>query len=93
VVLEHYAAGTNPTRPEIPSVILTVNFISALPSAFPIPQSDNLVLAGVAPSVLRGVTKTPASGGLVVAGGIPVTSIITPPAEALTISGAPPTVT
>lgn len=31
VFLEHYAAGTNPTRPEIPSVILTVNFISRLP--------------------------------------------------------------
>jgi hypothetical protein len=31
VFLEHYAAGTNPTRPAIPSVILTVNFISRLP--------------------------------------------------------------
>jgi hypothetical protein len=29
VYLEHYAAGTSPTRPEIPSVILTINFISA----------------------------------------------------------------
>ena len=29
VYLEHYAAGTNPTRPEIPSVILTINFVSA----------------------------------------------------------------
>ena len=29
VYLEHYAAGTSPTRPAIPSVILTVNFISA----------------------------------------------------------------
>jgi hypothetical protein len=29
VYLEHYAAGTTPTRPEIPSVILTINFISA----------------------------------------------------------------
>ena len=29
VSLEHYAAGTSPTRPEIPSVILTINFISA----------------------------------------------------------------
>jgi hypothetical protein len=28
VYLEHYAAGTSPTRPEIPSVILTINFIS-----------------------------------------------------------------
>jgi hypothetical protein len=31
VFLEHYPAGTNPTRPEIPSVIMTVNFVSRLP--------------------------------------------------------------
>lgn len=31
VFLEHYDAGTNPARPEIPSVILTVNFVSRLP--------------------------------------------------------------
>jgi hypothetical protein len=31
VFLEHYPAGTGPTRPEIPSVILTVNFVSRLP--------------------------------------------------------------
>jgi hypothetical protein len=31
VFLEHYAAGTSPTRPEIPSVVLTVNFVSRLP--------------------------------------------------------------
>jgi hypothetical protein len=31
VYLEHYAAGTSPTRPEIPSVILTVNLVSRLP--------------------------------------------------------------
>lgn len=31
VFLEHYPAGTNPTRPAIPSVILTVNFVSRLP--------------------------------------------------------------
>lgn len=31
VFLEGYAAGTNPTRPAIPSVILTVNFVSRLP--------------------------------------------------------------
>lgn len=30
VFLEHYAAGTSPTRPAIPSVILTVNFVSRL---------------------------------------------------------------
>lgn len=31
VFLEHYPAGTSPTRPESPSVILTVNFVSRLP--------------------------------------------------------------
>jgi hypothetical protein len=30
VFLEHYAAESTPTRPEIPSVILTINFISAM---------------------------------------------------------------
>ena len=93
VKLEHYAAGTNPTRPEIPSVILTVNFISALPSVFPIPRSDNLVISGAAPSVLRGVARTPASGTLVVAGGTPEISEIVPPVGALTIAGTAPTVT
>lgn len=29
VFLEHYPAGTSPTRPEIPSVILTANLVSA----------------------------------------------------------------
>ena len=31
VFLENYAEGTSPTRPAIPSVILTVNFVSRLP--------------------------------------------------------------
>ena len=31
VFLEHFAAGTSPTRPAIPSVIMTVNLISRLP--------------------------------------------------------------
>jgi hypothetical protein len=30
VFLEHYAAGTTPDRPAIPSVIVTVNFVSGL---------------------------------------------------------------
>jgi len=30
VYLEHYAAGTTPTRPAIPSIILTINFVSAV---------------------------------------------------------------
>lgn len=32
VFLEHYAAGTSPTRPEIPSVILVVDSVSRLPA-------------------------------------------------------------
>jgi len=31
VFLEHYAAQTSPARPEIPSVIMTINFVSRLP--------------------------------------------------------------
>jgi hypothetical protein len=31
VFLEHYAAQTTPTRPEIPSIIMTINFVSRLP--------------------------------------------------------------
>jgi hypothetical protein len=30
VFLEHYAAESSPTRPEIPSIILTINFVSAV---------------------------------------------------------------
>lgn len=30
VFIEHYAAQSTPTRPEIPSVILTINFVSAV---------------------------------------------------------------
>jgi hypothetical protein len=30
VFLEHYAVETTPTRPEIPSVILTINFVAAM---------------------------------------------------------------
>ena len=93
VFLEYYDARTSPTRPAIPSVILTANFISALPSVFPIPQSDHLVLAGAAPSVLRGVARSPDSATLVAAGDVPVIPVITPPAEALTIAGTAPTVT
>jgi hypothetical protein len=30
VFIEHYAAESSPTRPEIPSIILTINFVSAV---------------------------------------------------------------
>lgn len=75
VYLEHYAAGTSPTRPEIPSVILTANFVSALPPAFIFPPPDNLVLSGVAPSLLRGVARTPPVASLVLTGAAPTVTI------------------
>jgi hypothetical protein len=75
VVLEHYDAGTSPTRPEIPSVILTANFISALPSVFPIPPSDHLVMAGTAPSLLRGVAAIPPVEDLALTGDAPTVII------------------
>jgi hypothetical protein len=75
VYLEHYAAGTNPTRPEIPSVILTANLVSALPAAFFFPQPEALVLAGAAPSLLRGVARTPPQAALVLTGAAPTVTI------------------
>jgi ABC-2 type transport system permease protein len=56
-------------------VILTVNFISALPSVFPIPRSDNLVISGAAPSLSRGVPRTPPAGSLVLTGIAPTVTI------------------
>ena len=75
VFLENYAAGTNPTRPEIPSVILTANFVSALPTAFIFPPPDNLVISGAAPSLSRGVPRTPPAGSLVLTGIAPTVTI------------------
>jgi hypothetical protein len=51
VVIESYAAGTNPTRPAIPSVILTVNFLSKLPAAFVPTLPAKLSIQGYAPTV------------------------------------------
>lgn len=75
VFLEHYAAGTNPTRPEIPSVILTANFVSALPPAFIFPPPGNLVASGVAPNISRGVPRTPPVCSLVLTGAAPTVTI------------------
>jgi hypothetical protein len=49
--IEHYAAGTSPTRPEIASVILTATFVSALPAAFAPILPDRLALEGYAPTI------------------------------------------
>lgn len=51
VVIEHYAAGTTPTRPEIASVIVTINFLSALPAAFVPTLPARGVFVGAAPTV------------------------------------------
>jgi hypothetical protein len=49
--IEHYAAGTSPTRPEIPSVIVTATFVSSLPARFIPTIADRLAITGVAPTV------------------------------------------
>jgi len=51
VYLEHYAAGTSPTRPEIASAIVTVNFLSALPPRFIPTLPARGVFTGAAPTV------------------------------------------
>ena len=49
--IEHYAAGTSPTRPEIASVIVTATFVSSLPARFIPTIADRLAITGVAPTV------------------------------------------
>ena len=49
--IEHYAAGTSPTRPEIASVIVTATFVSALPARFVPTLSDTLSIQGIAPTI------------------------------------------
>lgn len=49
--IEHYAVGTSPTRPEIASVIVTINFISALPARFVPTLPARLSIQGVAPTI------------------------------------------
>lgn len=75
VFLEHYAAGTTPTRPEIASVILTATFVSALPKSFFTPIPALLKLVGAAPSLLRGVARTPPVASLVLTGAAPTVTI------------------
>lgn len=73
VYIEHYAAGTNPTRPEIASVILTVTFVSALPSAFVPVLQDKLVIQGFAPALA--FSYAPSSAGLSLQGYAPTITI------------------
>ena len=49
--IEHYAAGTSPTRPEIASVIVTVTFVSALPARFVPTLPARLSIEGHAPTI------------------------------------------
>ena len=51
VYLEHYAAGTSPTRPEIPSIILTVSWVAALPQQFIPTYTGAATFTGYAPTV------------------------------------------
>jgi hypothetical protein len=71
--IEHYAAGTSPTRPEIASVIVTATFVSALPARFVSTLSDTLSIQGIAPSLA--VTVTPSILGLSIQGIAPTISI------------------
>ena len=75
VFVENYPAGTTPTRPAIPSVILTANFTSGLPTRFFMPITRRLVISGVAPTVLRGVARTPPVYALALAGAAPTVTI------------------
>jgi hypothetical protein len=71
--IEHYAAGTSPTRPEIPSAIVTITFVSALPARFVPTLSDRLSLVGAAPTVAIGVGVSP--GSLLIQGVAPTVTI------------------
>jgi hypothetical protein len=62
--IEHYAAGTSPTRPEIASVIVTVSFVSSLPAKFFPVLSDTL-----------SITVTPSVLGLSIVGQVPTITI------------------
>lgn len=75
VFLENYAAGTSPTRPEIASVILTATFVSALPKSFFTPIPAILGLVGAAPSLIRGVARTPPVASLGLTGAAPTVTI------------------
>jgi hypothetical protein len=52
VSLEHFGTNTNPTRPAIPSVILTIQFVSALPRSFITLPPDRLSISGAAPTIV-----------------------------------------
>ena len=71
VKLEHYGAGTNPTRPEIPSVILTVQFVSALPARFVPTSPARVVMQGFAPGIALSCCRRPDPATLSIQGYAP----------------------
>lgn len=71
--IEHYAAGTSPTRPEIASVIVTISFLSALPAAFVPTITSRLSISGAAPTI--GVTVPPAASTLSIVGSAPTVTV------------------
>ena len=73
VYLQHYAAGTNPTRPEIPSVILTVSWVSALPARFAVPFTGAATFAGSAPTIA--ISQVPPTSTVTFAGSAPTVTI------------------
>jgi hypothetical protein len=73
--IEHYAAGTSPTRPEVASVIVTATFVSALPARFVPVLRDELVITGAAPIVISGVVPSPPVGSLSIQGVAPTVTI------------------
>ena len=73
VEIEHYAAGTSPTRPEVASVILTATFLSARPQKFSPTLVGGLSLSGSAPSLT--INVPPDVNNLTIAGQVPTITI------------------
>ena len=75
VSLEHFGTNTSPTRPAIPSVILTVQFVAALPKKFYTIPPDRLSILGAAPTILRGAAPSPPASTLSIVGSAPTVTI------------------
>jgi hypothetical protein len=75
VYLQYYAAGTSPTRPAIPPVILTVSFVGALPKKFIPILPDRLSISSAAPTIIRGAAPSPAASTLSIVGSAPTVTI------------------
>lgn len=71
--IEYYTAPSSPTRPAIPSVIVTMSWVSALPAQFTIPFTGALVVAGHAPTIKKSII--PGSGVVAFLGHAPTVTI------------------